>query len=100
QLMDEVYIQYKYLSLWESSIENPDPISSLTDKYTNYHEFLRYLKNLTPNKTDYIYHPDYKGPIDRYSWIEELNGDSDHAAKADLADGYGVFLTFDPNRGD
>src|SRR5690606_27729362 len=86
--------------LWESVIENADPVSSLTDKYTDYNVLLTYLKNQTPKKTDFVFHKDYAGPLDRFSWIEELAGGTENSSKADVADGYGVFLTFDPNRGD
>ena len=100
KLLDEVYSQYKYLSLWESAIEDADPVSSLTDKYTNYNVLLRDLKNQTPKKLDYEFHKDYAGPLDRFSWIEELSSSGQNSSKADVADGYGVYLTFDPSRGD
>lgn len=100
KLLDSVYYQYKYLSLWESSIEQADPISSLTDKYTDTNVLLRYLKNQTPVKSDFVFHKEYAGAIDRFSWIEELTNISANSSKADLADGYGVFLTFDQSRGD
>jgi len=100
KLLDSVYYHYKYLSLWESSIEQADPISSLTDKYTDSNVLLRYLKNQTPVKSDFVFHKEYAGAIDRFSWIEELTSISANSSKADVADGYGVFLTFDPSRGD
>ncbi|WP_312696683.1 S41 family peptidase [Sphingobacterium mizutaii] len=100
QVLDSVYSKYKYLSYWESSIQVVDPISNLTDKYTDSDELLSYLMGQTPQKTNYIYHPRYNGPLDRFSWLEDISSDSKASLKADLADGYGLYMAFDGDRGD
>lgn len=100
EVLDSVYSKYKYSSYWESSIPVANPISSLTDKYTDADDLLSYLMGLTPKKNDYKYHPTYNGPLDRFSWIEDLGSDSKASAMADLADGYGLYMAFDGSRGD
>lgn len=100
QVLDSVYSKYKYLSYWESSIEVANPISKLTDKYTDYNVLLSYLMGQTPAKTDYKFHPNYDGPMDRFSWIEDIETDSKASIRADLADGYGLYMAFDGNRND
>ncbi|MGO1648054.1 MAG: S41 family peptidase [Sphingobacterium sp.] len=100
RVLDSVYSKYKKLSYWESSIEIADPISDLTDSYTHAEGLLSYLKSQTPKKTDYVVHPEYSGPLDRFSWIEDLDGGTSSSARADLADGYGLYLTFDGSKED
>ncbi len=100
QVLDSVYSKYKYLSYWESSIEVANPISTLTDKYDDADALLGYLMSQTPQKTNYIYHPSYNGPMDRFSWIEDLSSDSDASSRADVADGYGLYMAFDGDRQD
>jgi len=100
QVLDSVYSKYKYLSYWESSVKAVDPISSLTDKYTDSDDLLSYLMGQTPQKNNYIYHPNYNGPLDRFSWLEDISSDSKASLKADLADGYGLYMAFDGDRGD
>ncbi|WP_392469851.1 S41 family peptidase [Sphingobacterium cellulitidis] len=100
QVLDSVYSKYKYLSYWESSIEVANPISKLTDRFKDSDDLLSYLMNQTPRKTDYKFHPDYDGPMDRFSWLEDISSDAKAFAKADLADGYGLYMAFDGNRGD
>jgi C-terminal processing protease CtpA/Prc len=100
QVLDSVYSKYKYLSYWESSIEVANPISTLTDKYSDADALLGYLMSQTPKKTNYIYHPNYNGPMDRFSWIEDLSSGSDASSRADVADGYGLYMAFDGDRQD
>src|SRR5690606_19711704 len=69
-VLDSVYSTYKRLSYWESAVEVYDPISDLTDDYSDAHRLLSYLKSQTPKKTDYVFHPEYSGPLDRFSWVE------------------------------
>src|SRR5690606_40007353 len=92
QVLDSVYSKYKQLSYWASSIEVVDPISDLTDNYTDPERLLAYLKSQTPEKTDFVYHPDYSGPLDRFSWLVDLSDASSGAARADRAEGYGFYL--------
>lgn len=100
RVLDSVYSKYKSLSYWTSSIEVVDPISDLTANYSSAERLLSYLKSQTPEKTDYVFHPEYSGPLDRFSWIEELDESSSSSARADLADGYGLYLTFDGRKND
>ncbi len=100
QVLDSVYSKYKYLSYWESSIPSYNPISDLTDDFSNAKSLLSYLKNQTPVFNNFFNYPDRKGPIDSYSWIEDMGDDTDYSAKADLADGYGLFMAFDGDRND
>lgn len=99
-VLDSVYSTYKRLSYWESAVEVYDPISDLTDDYSDAHRLLSYLKSQTPKKTDYVFHPEYSGPLDRFSWVEDLTETSGSSARADLADGYGLYLTFDGSKSD
>jgi len=100
-VLDSVYSKYKYLSYWGSFIEVVNPISTLTDKYTDADDLLSYLKRQTPVQNGYIFHPALNGqPLDRFSWIEDIGSTSDAAAKADLADGYGLYMAFDGDRKD
>lgn len=89
KLKDSVYYYYKEQSYWTESIGTYDPISSFTDKYNSYDNVLTALMQQTP------VHAGYNGPIDRFSRIEDISSESSSRAKrADLADGYGIYLTF------
>ncbi|MDM1050134.1 MULTISPECIES: S41 family peptidase [Sphingobacterium] len=89
KLRDSVYYYYKEQSYWTESIGTYDPISSFTDKYSTPDDVLSALMQQTP------FHAGYDGPIDRFSRIEDISSDGGSRAKrADLADGYGIYLTF------
>lgn len=100
QVLDSVYSKYQQLSYWASSIEMVDPISDLTDNYTDPERLLAYLKSQTPEKNDFVYHPEYSGPLDRFSWLEDLSDASSSAARADRAEGYGFYLAAGGGRTD
>ncbi|WP_312135892.1 S41 family peptidase [Sphingobacterium sp.] len=89
KLRDSVYYYYKEQSYWTESVGTYDPISSFTDKYNTPDNVLSALMQQTP------FHAGYNGPIDRFSRIDDISSDGGSRAKrADLADGYGIYLTF------
>ncbi|MFZ4261026.1 S41 family peptidase [Sphingobacterium sp. HJSM2_6] len=95
KIKDSIYYYYKMQSYWESSIEVVNPISTLTDKYTGNQSLLNYLMGQTPLKNDYVFHKDYNGPFDRFSFIEDISASSENSGKADTYDGFGLFVVFE-----
>ena len=97
---DEVYHYYKLYSLWTESIEPADPISSFTDGFEYVEDLFVNLRNQTPFHHFYyeyynLYQPPYEGyngAIDRFSHIDFISSGS-NSARADNADGYGIFTT-------
>ncbi len=95
KIRDSIYFYYKQQSYWESSIDVFKPISTLTDSYSSNQGLLNYLMGETPVKNDYEYHKDYNGPLDRFSFIEDISGSSGNSGKADTYDGFGLFVIFE-----
>ncbi len=102
KVRDSIYFYYKYLSYWESSIPVYNPISDISDKYTSGESLLNHLMGLTPVKNDYVFHgpgqnivENYTGPLDRFSWIEDISSNSGRSARADTYDGFGLFVVFE-----
>lgn len=87
KLRDSVYFYYKKDSYWTDAIKVYNPISTFTDLYSSPEEVLAALMKQTP------FHAGYNGPFDRFSRLEDISSGSGRA-KADLADGYGMYLTF------
>lgn len=84
---DSVYHYYKLYSLWTERIPVYDPISEFTDGFTSPNQVLNALKGQTP------YFPFYGGAIDRFSFLESISSSSSGSARADNADGYGIYTT-------
>ena len=100
KVKDEIYNQYKRLSYWEEFIPVYNPASSFTDQFNNADAVLARLMSMTPQYTQYEFHPDRVGPLDHYSWIEYTDEEGSRASKADLADGYGMVVYFIEDRKD
>ena len=103
KVRDSIYYYYKLYSYWESSIPTYNPISDISDKYSSNNSLLTFLMNQTPVKNDYVFHgpnsplEDYTGPLDRFSWIENLSSNFGASSRADTYDGFGLFVVFESN---
>lgn len=91
KLIDSIYYYYKLYSLWTDDIKTYDPISDYTDQLPwsnpSAETVLSDLKRQTP------FLQAYKGPIDRFSYIEHFGYGRSGSARADIVDGYGLYVS-------
>lgn len=93
KIRDSIYYYYKLYSLWDTHIPQYDSPSEFTDPYPSASFVLSALKSLTPKYANYML---YGGVLDRFSFIQGLNGYNINAqakVKMDRNDGYGLYIS-------
>lgn len=88
-LKDSVYYYYNLYSLWgDGIVDSPEVIFSFTDTFESTFDVLQALKSTTP------FHAGYNSSIDRFSYLEDINGrELQSEFQMDANSGFGLFLS-------
>lgn len=96
-IRDSIYYYYKLYSLWgDQYIPQYDDAFKFTDQYNSADAVLVGLKSLTPAYPNYA---SYGGFLDRFSFIDGLNGyntGTQSRLKMDRNEGYGLYISMSP----